>query len=172
MGLLESLDVYPKKARVSGSKRRVNKTINAGRRRTLLLNVKPARMSVKTQFECPTSDESGPTAMSAKSAFQILTGLTVQQRAKTFFGGTLGETFEAFAIESDRKDRERLLKICNNRLVSLFAERIATFNMTVGRNWIWISRDPAKASRPRDLKIDSGEKSFPLEVANQLARYV
>ena len=37
MGLLESLDVYPKKARVSGSKRRVNKTINAGRRRTLLL---------------------------------------------------------------------------------------------------------------------------------------
>ena len=30
MGLLESLDVYPKKARVSGSKRRVNKTINAG----------------------------------------------------------------------------------------------------------------------------------------------
>ena len=44
----------------------------------------------------------------------------VQQRAKTFFGGTLGETFEAFAIESDlrlsrRKDQERLLnlKICN-----------------------------------------------------------
>ena len=42
-----AFDVYPKKARVSGSKRRVNKTINAGRRRTLLLNVKPARMSVK-----------------------------------------------------------------------------------------------------------------------------
>ena len=42
------------------------------------------------------------------------------------FGGTLGETFEAFAIKSDlrlsrRKDLERLLKICNNRLVSLFA---------------------------------------------------
>ena len=78
--------------------------------------------------------------MSAKSAFQILTGLTVQQRAKTFFGGTLGETFEAFAIESDlrlirRKDLERLLKrIFNNRLVSLFAERVATCNMTVGRN--------------------------------------
>ena len=69
----------------------------------------------------------GPTAMSAKSAFQILTGLTVQQRAKTFFGGTLGETFEAFAIESDlrlsrRKDLllERLLKICcNNRRAGL-----------------------------------------------------
>ena len=63
--------------------------------------------------------------MSAKSAFQILTGLTVQQRAKTFFGGTLGETLEAFAIESDlclssRKDRERLLKICNNRQSSQF----------------------------------------------------
>ena len=86
--------------------------------------------------------------MSAKSAFQILTGLTVQQRAKTFFGGTLGETFEAFAIESDlrlsrRKDLllvvERPLKICNNRraglrLVSLLAERAATCNMTVGRN--------------------------------------
>ena len=72
-----------------------------------------------------TSDESSPTAMSAKSAFQILTGLTVQQRAKTFFGGTLGETFEAFAIESDLrlsrlKDRERLLKICNNRQSSQF----------------------------------------------------
>ena len=58
------------------------------------------------------SDESGPTAMSAKSAFQILTGLTVQQRAKTFFGGTLGEKFEAFAIKSDlrfsrRKDQAR-----------------------------------------------------------------
>ena len=39
MGLLESLDVYPKKARVSGSKRRVNKTI-AGKRRTLLLKAK------------------------------------------------------------------------------------------------------------------------------------
>ena len=54
--------------------------------------------------------------MSAKSAFQILTGLTVQQRAKTFFGGTLGETFEAFAIVSDlrlsrRKDLERLLHL-------------------------------------------------------------
>ena len=46
------------------------------------------------------------------------------------FGGTLGETFEAFAIESDlRLSRrnlkdlhvvvERLFKICNNRLVSL-----------------------------------------------------
>ena len=63
------------------------------------------------------------------------------------------------------------------KVVSLFAAervRVATCNMTVdtyGRNWIWISRDPAKASRPRDLKIDSGEKSFPLEVANQLARY-
>ena len=43
---MRCLDVYPKKARVSGSKRRVNKTI-AGRQRTLLLNVKPARMSVK-----------------------------------------------------------------------------------------------------------------------------
>ena len=41
MGLLESLDVYPKKARVSGWKRRVNKTINAGRRRTLLLDIEP-----------------------------------------------------------------------------------------------------------------------------------
>ena len=51
------------------------------------------------------------------------------------------------------------------------ALQLATCCMTVGRNWIWISRDPAKASRPRDLKIDSGEKSFPLEVANQLARY-
>ena len=84
--------------------------------------------------------------MSAKSAFQILTGLTVQQRAKTFFGGTLGETFEAFAIESDlrssrRKDRERLLKICNNRQSSQFvcgavcgrsALQLAT--CTVGRN--------------------------------------
>ena len=69
--------------------------------------------------------------MSAKSAFQILTGLTVQQRAKTFFGGTLGETFEAFAIESDlrlSRRKERLLKICNNRLVSLFAERVAACN--------------------------------------------
>ena len=50
------------------------------------------------------------------------------------FGETLGETFEAFAIESDlrlsrRKDLERLLKICNNRLVSLFAECVATRNM-------------------------------------------
>ena len=33
-------------SKLSGSKRRVNKTI-AGKRRTLLLNVKPARMSVK-----------------------------------------------------------------------------------------------------------------------------
>ena len=52
--------------------------------------------------------------MSAKSAFQILTGLTEQQRAKTFFGGTLGETFEAFAIESDlrlSRRKDRLLKI-------------------------------------------------------------
>ena len=55
------------------------------------------------------------------------------------------------------------------KVVSLFAERVATV-MTVRQN-VWISRDPAKASRPRDLKIDSGEKSFPLEVANQLARY-
>ena len=30
---------------------------------------------VETHFEFPTSDKSGPTAMSAKSAFQILTGL-------------------------------------------------------------------------------------------------
>ena len=99
------------------------------------------------------------------------------------FGGTLGETFEAFAIESDlrlsrRKDLlvERLFKICNNRLVSLFAECVALnlqhvacgskLNLNFTR-----SRDPAKASRPRDLKIDSGENSFPLEVANQLARY-
>ena len=43
----------------------------------------------------------------------------VQQRAKTFFGGTLGETFEAFAIDSDQRLSrlkelpERLLKICN-----------------------------------------------------------
>ena len=83
------------------------------------------RLDRETHFECLTSDESGPTAMSAKSAFQILTGLTIQQRAKTFFGGTLGETFEAFAIESDlrlsrRKDRERLLKSCNNRQSSQF----------------------------------------------------
>ena len=52
-------------------------------------------------------------------------GLTVQHRAKTFCGGTLDDTFEAFAIESDlrfsrRKDRERLLKICNNRQCSQF----------------------------------------------------
>ena len=51
------------------------------------------------------------------------------------------------------------------KVVSLFAEqfaeRVATCN--VGRNWIWISRDPAKASRPRDLKIDSGRKAFPLK---------
>ena len=58
----------------------------------------------------------------------------VQQRAKTFFGGTLGETFEAFTIKSDlrlsrRKDQERLLKICNNRLVSLFAERRCNVNL-------------------------------------------
>ena len=48
----------------------------------------------------------------------------VQQRAKTFFGGTLGETFEAFAIESDlclSRRKERLLKISNNR-VSLRSE--------------------------------------------------
>ena len=100
----------------------------------------------ETHFECPTSDESGPTAMSAKSAFQILTGLTVQQRAKTFFGGTLGETFEAFAIESDLrlsrcKDRERLLKICNNRQSSQFvcgavcAECVATCNVHVHDGW-------------------------------------
>ena len=69
--------------------------------------------------------KAAPQQCPQKSAFQILTGLTVQQRAKTFFGGTLGETFEAFAIESDlrlsrRKDRERLLKICNNRQSSQF----------------------------------------------------
>ena len=49
MGLLESLDVYPKKARVSGSKRRVNKTINAGRRRTLLLNFNDAKIFCTTR---------------------------------------------------------------------------------------------------------------------------
>ena len=70
--------------------------------------------------------------MSAKSAFQILTGL-YSSVWRLPFGRTLGETFEAFAIESDlrsirRKDLERLLKICNNRLVSLFAERVATCN--------------------------------------------
>ena len=128
--------------------------------------------------------------MSAKSAFQILTGLHSSVWSSDFpFGGTLGETFEAFAIESDlrlsrRKDPERLLKIWNNRLVAFdidgqfvcearcnlqhFAWRI---NWRLVETWIWISRDPAKALRPRDLKIDSGEKSFPLEVANQLARY-
>ena len=36
---MPAMDVYPKKARVSGSKRRVNKTINAGRRRTLLFEL-------------------------------------------------------------------------------------------------------------------------------------
>ena len=127
-----------------------------------------------------------PTAMSAKSAFQILTGLTVQQRrAKTFFGGTLGETFEAFAIESDlrlsrRKDRERLLKICNNRQSSQFVCGAVCGGARCNLQhdgWsrsklnLNVTRDPAKALRPRDLKIDSGEKSFPLEVANQLARY-
>ena len=80
-------------------------------------------------------NKSGPTAMSAKSAFQILTGLYSSVcRLSVRRIGTLGETFEAFAIESDlrlsrRKDPERLLKICNNRLVSLFAERVATCNM-------------------------------------------
>ena len=50
------MDVYPKKARVSGSKRRVpNKTI-AGRRRILLLNEKPARMSVKILEIAPQYD--------------------------------------------------------------------------------------------------------------------
>ena len=82
----------------------------------LISNIQPPMKAAPQQ--CP-----------QKSAFQILTDLTVQQRAKTFFGGTLGETFEAFAIESDlrlsrRKDLARLLtRICNNRLVSLFAER-------------------------------------------------
>ena len=58
MGLLESLDVYPKKARVSGSKRRVNKTINAGRRRTLLLkqNLSPGRHQAEYQAQISTTD--------------------------------------------------------------------------------------------------------------------
>ena len=55
MGLLESLDVYPKKARVSGSKRRVKKTLLEDEE-LCLLNVRPARMSVKiirfAQNEC------------------------------------------------------------------------------------------------------------------------
>ena len=51
MGLLESLDVYPKKARVSGSKRRVKKTLLEDEE-LCLLNVKPARMSVKICTYC------------------------------------------------------------------------------------------------------------------------
>ena len=94
----------------------------------------------------------------------------VQQRAKTFFGGTLGETFEAFAIESDlclSRRKERLLKLEDQQQSSQFVcgARCTTVNGTEFE----FHAIPRKLRDHATLKIDSGEKSFPLEVANQVA---
>ena len=71
--------------------------------------------------------------------------------------------------------RERLLKTCNNR-VSLFAEHVATCNCNMLHDgWsklnLNFTRSRESFASARSPKIDFGDKKFPLEVANQVARY-
>ena len=98
----------------------------------------------------------------------------VQQRAKTFFGGALGETFEAFAIESDlclsRRAQRTTLEDQQQSSQFVCGARCTTVNANNGTEFEFHAI-PRNLRDRSTLKIDSGEKSFPLEVANQVARY-
>ena len=134
---------------------------------------------VETHFEFPTSGKSGPTAMSAKSGFVQQWRLSVRRNAWRNFRGFRHRVWPTFE-PPQRSSRTTLQQVQDlqqsaGQPSELFAERVALNLKHVAWRLVEtefeFSRDPAKASRPRDLKIDSGEKSFPLEVANQLARY-
>ena len=82
-------------------------------------------------IEFQTSDKSGPTAMSANSAFQILTGLnsSVRRLSSEEHLAKLSRLLPSSLTYVESPQRTTLEDLQPLNRVSLFAERVATCNM-------------------------------------------